>query len=66
MNEPDGAVACPSWLLPQHSTDRSVRSPHEWVRPAETWVNDPDGAVACPSWLLPQHSTVSSVRSAHE
>ena len=66
MNTPDGATACPNSLLPQHSTEPSERSPHECLKPADTWVNTPDGATASPNSLEPQHSTEPSERSPHE
>ena len=53
-------------LLPQHSTDPLLRSPHECFAPVETAVNEPAGGVACPEELLPQHSTDPLLRSPQE
>ncbi|MDE0375621.1 MAG: hypothetical protein OXK16_06635 [bacterium] len=63
VNDPDGHL---SLGAPQQLIVLSVRSPHDRILPAATWVNDPEGAFACPKKLSPQQRIVPSVRIPQE
>jgi len=50
---------------PQHTTDPSVRNPHECTPPADTDENGPPGGLALPSSSFPQHAAEPSGRTPH-